>query len=367
MTRRRVSGGFSLIELAIVMIIGGLLLSGVLRFYSIQMEKARFDLTQQRLGELRSALIAYVVMHERLPCPESPSEAQPAAGDAACAADAMPPAGVIAFSRDSRAVNQPEQQVWIGAVPVRALRLAGEQGLDGWGNRFTYAVARRLTLTAGMRGNPLPAGVITLLDAAGRQILDAPDTGRFVIVSHGRTGEGAYMPGGQMKPCGQGTLDSQNCDGDSTFVVAPFTLRRGANFYDDLVIYDDLRAGGTLLDRLVICNAKKSFYAPADRAADVDGCMPDENIWRGACLLPITVTEEGEEQQAGPPRVLLRPAAASGMACVCTGGYRAVKISAWYDGPELQGPWIVMDASPAGISVGRKTSLKKTALYTCVR
>jgi hypothetical protein len=169
--------------------------------------------------------------------------------------------------------EDPKNEVWTGILPMRELRFDREQIQDGWGGEFTYAVSRALTLPNGLIGNPLPTGVISVVDEKGNNLLDKPDTSRYVVVSHGPTGDGAWLAGGGRKPCAGDTLDGKNCLGLNVFVVAPLSNQPGKNFYDDIVIHDDLNAGGALVDRLAICSTKHGFYDPANPYADRDGCI----------------------------------------------------------------------------------------------
>jgi type II secretory pathway pseudopilin PulG len=270
------SSGFSLVEIAIVIAIGSLLMIGFLRYYSVQVEKRHFDITKSRMDEVRQALTLYAMTHERLPCPASPEVAtEPLAtpdGKAAdsCAPDVKaPPTGVIVHNPD----KGPDQQVWIGLVPTRDLRLDGDDGRDGWGDQFTYAVSRPLTFPLGMRGNPMPYGNITVVDQTGASLLDKPNSGRYVIVSHGPSGGGAWTVQGGRRPCQPGTLAFENCSGDAAFVMAPFSLTPGPTFFDNIVVYDNQNAGGKLVDRILVCSARYGFYIPNSPNADQDGCV----------------------------------------------------------------------------------------------
>jgi len=282
------SSGLSLIEMAIVISISSLLLTGFLRYYSIQAEKQHFETTKTRMEDLRQALTLYSMTHERLPCPASPpgssAPSTPAEKDAdPCAPDAsQPPAGIGVRNAD----KDQSQQVWIGLVPTRELRLNGDQGRDGWGNEFTYAVSRPLTFPFGMRGNPMPYGTIAVVDENGASVLDKAGSGRYVIVSHGPSGSGAWTAQGSRKPCEPGTLAFENCNGNAAFVAAPFSPKPGPGFFDNIVIYDNQNAGGTIVDRLVVCSAKFGFYIPASPHADQDGCVLPRGICRPylACM-----------------------------------------------------------------------------------
>lgn len=66
---RQAQAGFSLIELALVMLVMGLLLGGVMMTLSMQDEIKRRTLTDQRLAEVREALIGFALVNGRLPRP----------------------------------------------------------------------------------------------------------------------------------------------------------------------------------------------------------------------------------------------------------------------------------------------------------
>ncbi len=63
--------GFSLVELAVVLVIIGLLLGGLLAPLGTQMENDRRKETQATLEAIREALIGYAVINGRLPCPDT--------------------------------------------------------------------------------------------------------------------------------------------------------------------------------------------------------------------------------------------------------------------------------------------------------
>ena len=61
--------GFTLIEMAIVLMIVGLLLGGMLVPLSAQMDQRNISDTQKSLSEIKEALIGYAMANGRLPCP----------------------------------------------------------------------------------------------------------------------------------------------------------------------------------------------------------------------------------------------------------------------------------------------------------
>lgn len=83
-----VSAGFSLIEMAVVLVIVGLLLAAFLTPLSAQRDLRDYGETKARLEQIREALYGYAIINGRLPCPTT--TANPADnvnyghGDAAC-------------------------------------------------------------------------------------------------------------------------------------------------------------------------------------------------------------------------------------------------------------------------------------------
>lgn len=372
------SGGYSLVETAVAMTLVGLALGAYLQHFTAQHERARYETTQKRLEAVRTALTAYAAQKGHLPCPQSPETAisptfrksrfssrkEDEAGTS-CGPDALPPKGVVVFTSNKPSPGKTMEEVWTGALPARDLRLNDEQTYDGWGRLFTYAVSSSLTLPDSLRKNPLPPGIITVEDAFGNSLLPTPNTGRYAVVSHGPTGAGGWAKEGGRKPCGtKKTLDSKNCDDDAAFVSAPYAPSGGKKFFDDLIIFDDLDAGGTLLDKLVKCNAKKQFYLPGEDGADEDGCKGYKNVIEGACLIRMTLMPSGEFKRDAPA-ALMPPSVPQGSECGCAPGYTTIELGGW----DVKNP----TASDTKVEGGGETAgdqenaYVRSALYVCTR
>ncbi len=79
--------GFTLVEMAIVLVIVGLLLGGLLMPLSAQVAQRRIGETQKAMDEIKNALIGFAVMNGRLPCPTTttnPANASYGVEDATC-------------------------------------------------------------------------------------------------------------------------------------------------------------------------------------------------------------------------------------------------------------------------------------------
>jgi hypothetical protein len=202
-----------------------------------------------------------------------------------------------------------------------------------------------------MRGNPVPRGHIAVVDGDGANLLETPGTGRYVIISHGPSGAGAWTMDGKRRSCPRDTLSEQNCANSGSFVMAPYSTAHGSKSFENIVVNDDQNAGGTLLDRMAMCSLKLMFYEPGRPDADQDGCVragADNGAWHGICL------KSDDPQAAQPVRPVLRPAIAQGNACACLQGLGLM--------PMLVGSWLEAPSVPNDAPPG--TAMM--SLYTCV-
>lgn len=215
--------GYTLVELAVVLTITGLLLGGMLLPLGGQIEQQARQDTRQKLEAAREALMGHALIHGRLPCPADPA----------------------AIGADAGVARPPpcRQGTEHGVLPWATLGVAE---LDGWGRRFSYRVDPDYAdlpaeaTYAGCTPDPLPAqasfalcsnGNITLLSAAqsGSNIaIGIP----AVVLSHGHNGHGGHSAAGQLLPPSDDADELENSDADSRFSVADASAH-----YDDQVIW----------------------------------------------------------------------------------------------------------------------------------
>lgn len=119
--------GFTLIEIAVVIVVLSLLLAMIAGIATAMLGQQRREATRQRLAGVETALALFVSQHQRLPCPANGSLASNHAD--AGKENPDPPNGTCGSNQDN------------GVVPWRALGLAEQDITDGWGNRLTYRVA----------------------------------------------------------------------------------------------------------------------------------------------------------------------------------------------------------------------------------
>lgn len=244
--RRCRHAGFSLIELAVVLVVIGLLVGGGIAALEVTTEQAKRSDQKRQLREVREALYGFAMATGRLPCPDT----------------SYPPDGtediVDLNPGDSFAcpIGDPDKDSdcecddnW-GALPWVAL---GVDPRDAWGNPLRYRVYE------GDPGNDdLPdfanpdsnheqpafslvddTGSINVVGRNGETIVD---TAPAVVVSYGPQGEQHWIDPDFNCPNagtqGFSADEEENCDDNNSFVDAgyrPPDADEGR--FDDLVIW----------------------------------------------------------------------------------------------------------------------------------
>ncbi len=221
------AAGFTLVELAVVLVIVGLLSASLIGAYSLYMKKAQVGTTQDNIAEAKKALYQFQSQNGHFPCPASPTGLD-AREDCSSVTTVTAPNG---------------EEVMIGVLPVYNstgnTMLVSQQGaLDGYGRRLTYAITKQMA-TGGTYASGKPSIQIRNMSTG----TTSDET--FAIISHGPDGRGAYTPKGKLvKDCNTSSKDGQNCDfvTDHTSNAAIFvdtannrSTAAGVNTADDFV------------------------------------------------------------------------------------------------------------------------------------
>jgi prepilin-type N-terminal cleavage/methylation domain-containing protein len=257
--------GFTLIELAIVMAVVGIMLAGTMKLLGGQLDQSRIKATRERLGIADGALVAFYAASAYLPCP----------------ADGALPTSDASYGR-----AQPETSGACAGVtaanqvlPWRTIGLREELSFDGWRRRFSYHVSPPLT-TAGSAS----LGDLSVRDGAA----GAPGTSEltpvaaFVVLSHGENGLGGWLASGQrMTTTGVPTHEAENTDGVEPFVDTALSEAVGDEF-DDLTLWREkpslAQATGAVFSGTV-CIAADNLWTTS---ACTGGSTADECVSAGA-------------------------------------------------------------------------------------
>ncbi len=234
MQLRRAAGGFTLTELAVVMVIIAFLIAGGIMTLNSQVEQRNYEETVRRLNAAAEAVLAFAVVNQRLPCPAAPASTgveSPAGGACTNSFSGFLPAETIGFGHID----------------------AERYGLDAYTNRIRYAVATTIagctgssttphfTSTANLKANgiscrPNDLDICTSAACAARVV--TAGTAAFIVFSTGKNGALLTQ---------YGIDETENTDGDAVFVShVPGTT--GAAAFDDIMVVVPV---GVLYARLI--------------------------------------------------------------------------------------------------------------------
>lgn len=242
------AGGFTLVEMAVVLAIVGLLLVMGMYTLSAQTEQRAREETQRRLEQARDALLGFAVANGRLPCPASSTSSgveSLSAGNCSNAYDGFLPA------------------VSIGFQPVDADGFA----LDAWNNRIRYAVAAQnvvsclstptqphFTNKTNLKQNGMSCQPNTsdLIICKSTQVTPAPTAGNCQGGgTNGITNQGVVvaviLSAGKNYPLAPSAAaataaskfdEAENLDGDSVFIShTPSPEGATGGEYDDMMVW----------------------------------------------------------------------------------------------------------------------------------
>jgi len=215
--------GFTLIEIVVVMAIMGFLVAMAAMAARAIASSQRRAVTTTRLASVDAALLQFVMVQKRLPCPADGSVASGGVN-----------AGVEGAHDNSGCTNNQAK----GVVPWTTLGITEADATDGWDRRFTYRIDPTLAASSAMDMSycdPAGSGVVytsppprcnpacgaanltlcttpqAFLTGKGLKVQNTggtlvamdpnatPATGAaYVVISHGESGGGAYLGSGQL-------------------------------------------------------------------------------------------------------------------------------------------------------------------------
>lgn len=136
--------GITLLELAITLVILGILANLYFTFRDLHNSNDAITATQAKMQEMEKALITFIANNGRLPCPASPAQitSDSTFGKEQINLSASPASCIITGTSLLSGALQGEDLLYYGAVPTRTLGLPDDYMFDPWGNRIGYFVQR---------------------------------------------------------------------------------------------------------------------------------------------------------------------------------------------------------------------------------
>jgi len=251
--------GYTLIEMAIVFSVLGIIMSSFIAAYGLYQKNQRTMTTFSNANRVVEALGHYLVRNGRYPCPARMDVARDHVDygmETNCADTSIAPGSCsngLCIESGERTVNanpNPDTPVNItprvrrGAVPFRILGLPEGIAEDGNKVRMYYAVTENLTDTDTYRKD---AGGISILNEGDVSLVTPASSAHFVVFSVGDDRRGGVTRYGQeYLPCAAPTAaaDALNCHTSGTdphdkarYRIVEHSTGTTALHYDDYIRY----------------------------------------------------------------------------------------------------------------------------------
>jgi type II secretion system protein G len=189
--------GFTLVEMAVVLIIMGFVIGALVTPLTAQVEQSRLSEANKDLSEIKEALLGYVAVNGFFPCPDT-------SGD----------------GTDDGCANTNSTASTGGNLPWSTLGLKSN---DPWGKPYQYRVNNAFTAPFNLNTVGSGAGIIKICTdntCTNTESANVP----LIVFSYGKNG-------GTQPPIG---LDEkENADGDGVFVKHDFVQ----NGFDDVLMW----------------------------------------------------------------------------------------------------------------------------------
>ncbi len=286
---------FSLLELSIVILIISILIVGSMTASVSAISNAKYKLTRDRVNEVYKAIGNYLLTNKALPCPAPITglKASDASyGIAGNSGECTNVSGVYANAGGT---------IVYGMIPVQTLGLNTDMAEDGFGTKFTYAVAKAftdpslITSDATGFGRATPTGIISVKESLNGITTWQNNTNDaiLVIISHGNNQFGGFNNNSSSQNSASSDLAEQynygtSFTGSSVTLAANFVSSAvNSDVFDDILFYKTRNA--ILLDfnamSLVVCRAEST----TDNTCDAGSPCTWHNCNNGgACAWPQT-------------------------------------------------------------------------------
>ena len=251
------SAGFTLIEIAIVLVVIGLLLSGGLVALGPVVQNAKITQTKNKLDKIEDALVLYAIQNSCLPCPADSADDSGIQQTGAGADIATACAGTTACFSSAQ-----------GVVPWVTLGLPKSDVTDEWGTLISYHISQATSSNADITGTPtcdrmqdgtnnasatgfartgttFPQGCLNVEDADPGGFNVVSREAAYVLISHGPDTSGGFSSqspaAARTNPRGAGNTvqnenDDGNCDDTGTQCHQDNAVDvEGNDYFDDVV------------------------------------------------------------------------------------------------------------------------------------
>jgi prepilin-type N-terminal cleavage/methylation domain-containing protein len=248
--------GFTLIEMAVVIIIVGLLVASFSPLLNLKIKQSRMDRTHTNIDAAISAIGGYLLVNGHYPCPASLTAKrtdldyghQSNCSDTASIAVGSCANGICIQQGKGTLIHDPDNpanmitvkpRIRVGAIPFRELNLPDESYMrDGYGSLLIYAVTEPLAESATFNAE---AGGISIVNDQGASAVSPENSAQFMILSSGANQAGAFLPeGSRNDSCPASGPEAINCAMTATSIAPEAEYRVAQQSDSSTAKFDDV-------------------------------------------------------------------------------------------------------------------------------
>ncbi|HAT48749.1 MAG: type II secretion system protein [Nitrospirae bacterium] len=225
----RNNSGFTLTEMAMVVMLMGIIGSILVTSLNARMSQTSYTVTKQRMAAIKEAMISFLRVNGRLPCSATVTDIETEDEG----------------KENADCLSELDIANSFGILPWSTLKLSREAVIDGWGNFFSYHISVEIK-------NWVVSGKFSDTDQGDFTVLQKKSDGTgteqvpevvFVMVSHGPNGKGAGTVKGTPNAPPTGHVhELENTNLDGTYVKRDFSdntdlVTNPNGPFDDIVEY----------------------------------------------------------------------------------------------------------------------------------
>lgn len=266
-------GGFTLVELSVVLAIVAVLVIGSATLFKEQKVNVEHDLSEGNLKTVKMALLSFVKKNNYLPCPDASSKGDAGFGisnreleqsasfaaipatfgqpaQAATASSPFIPAVPAIPAQPAKTVNVDTCSVHVGTVPFKMIGLSLKDVTDEKHNLFRYAVNQGVTVASNIANcpedsacffnrNSSPAFGYTTEPVAGRlgvnnlRVCSEMNCSGVNLLADGLI---AVVLAYNENVSGLSAEERENLDNDKTFIKKKYVREEGSTYFDDQLV-----------------------------------------------------------------------------------------------------------------------------------
>ena len=211
--------GYSLVEIAIVLVLLGLLTSGIMTVGKGLTDAAKQRASNDTMDAIDRAIETYVKLNNRLPCPGDATLTEASANFGKEAQSPTQNLGDLCRNGSISSMYVGGETV-AGSLPVAALGFPNSMARDPWDGLILYYVDRRMTAMDAFTTYNMADQIVGDISVGDLSGAARTTKAIYAVVSQGANTLGAFVKTGGQRGTSTDSLEQENYDFDGSSATA---------------------------------------------------------------------------------------------------------------------------------------------------